>query len=94
MLKATDKQKSKGTTDQKVRSLVHQICKLWDEYEDFERVFNLRIKDFPRLNTQVAEHCYRLVKPNDTTIEVWHKNSEGDQDRLLVEIIYKPKSFE
>ena len=93
MLKSTDKQKSKGTNDMKVRGLVHQICKLWDDLENFERVFKLRIAKFPRLNTYVAEHCYKLVKSNDTTLEVWHKNSEGDQDRLLVEVVFEPEEL-
>jgi hypothetical protein len=93
MLKATDKQRSRGTNDMKVRGLAHQICKLWDDLENFERVFKLRIDKFPRLNTQIAGNCYRLVKPNDTTIEVWHKNSEGDQDRLLVEVVFEPEEI-
>lgn len=77
----------------KVRGLVHQICKLWDDLENFERVFKERIAKFPRLNTQLAEHSYRLVRSNDTTVEVWHKNSEGEQDRLLVEVTFEPEEI-
>jgi hypothetical protein len=92
MLTVTDKQRSKGTNDHKVKSVCLQISKLWDHIEDFERVFKFRIEKFPRLNAQLAQHSYRLVKPNDNTVEVWHLNTQSEPDRLLVEIVYKPET--
>jgi hypothetical protein len=91
MLIVTDKQKSKGTYDRQVKSMVSGVCRMWDDLEDLERLFELNLNRFKRLNTFVANGLYRLVKPNDTTIEVWHINTQSQPDRLLVEITYKPK---
>jgi len=35
MLKVTDKKRAAGTMDQQVKSLASQICRLWDQVEDF-----------------------------------------------------------
>ena len=93
MLQVADKKRSKTSYDRKVKSMVQGVCRLWDEIEDFERVFKLNLNKFPRLNTIIASTCYQLVKPNSTTIEVWHLNSQSEPDRLLQEIIYKPETF-
>lgn len=88
MLKVADKKRSQTVYDGKVKQIVQQICAIWDELYDFERLFKDNIDKFPRLNTSIAAYCYKLVRPNSTTIEVWHLNTESEPDRLLCVVEY------
>lgn len=89
MLKVTDKKRAAGTMDQQVKMLVLQICRLWDDLVNFERLFTSKIKEIKQLNHTKAEHSYRLKKCGQHIIEVWHICPEtAENDRLLCEVSY------
>lgn len=86
MLKVIDKKRSAGTMDSQVKSLVSQICRLWDQVEDFERLFAQKIKEIKQMNQVRAEHAYVLEKQGSDTILVWHVDLNWNKDRLLCEV--------
>lgn len=75
--------KRKTSYDLKIRSLAQQIANIWDDLDDFERVFNARIQKVVRHNTVIASTVYRLVRKNDNTVEIWHVNIDYNPDRLI-----------
>lgn len=81
------KQKSRRNTlyDLKVRNMVNRFLWACDTLEDFEAHFNQQILLIPRASAYCASVVYRLTKENGQ-IKVWHKNTNGDNDRLLFEI--------
>ena len=88
MLKVTDKKRAAGTMDQQVKSLVSQICRLWDEMENFERLFKVKLSEIPRLNQVNPIHAYVLEKQGSDTILVWHVDLNWNKDRLLCEVSF------
>lgn len=88
MLKVTDKKRAAGTMDQQVKSMVSQICRLWDEMEDFERLFKLKLPEIARLNQVNPIHAYVLEKRGTDVTEVWHVDLDCKRDRLLCEVKY------
>mgnify|MGYP004705187227 CR=1 FL=1 len=88
MLKVTDKKRAAGTMDQQVKSMVYQICRLWDEMEDFERLFPRRLAEIPHPNQFNPVHAYKLEKQGKDTIQVWHVDLNWEKDRLLCEVKY------
>lgn len=91
MLKVTYHTKSQGTLERKVRSKIDQIAMLWDELEDFERLYNDQVKQIPKLNHIDAIHAFRLKVSGTSALGVWHYTPEGDPDKLIATIQYKPE---
>jgi hypothetical protein len=89
MLKVTDKKRSAGTMDSQVKSMVHQICRLWDRMEDFERLFKIKVAEIGRLNQFNAVNAYKLISTNSETTEVWHVDLNFVKDRLLCVVSYE-----
>jgi hypothetical protein len=94
MLKITDKKRAAGTMDQQVKMIVSQICRLWDDLANFERLFALKIKEIKQINHVRAEHAYRLKKCGQHITEVWHICTEtAENDRLLSVVEYVPEEI-
>ena len=75
--------------DQQVKSLVYQICRLWDEMEDFERLFKLKLSEMKKLNHINPQFAYKLIRHDIATMEVWHVDQEKMiNDRLLCVVEY------
>lgn len=86
MLEVKDKKRATGPLDRRIKMLVQQICCMWDEVEDFERLFAQKLSEMKQVNHIVPKHAYRLTN-NDGKIEVWHINNETSMpDRLLCEV--------
>lgn len=91
MLKVTYKSKSKGPLERAVRAKMDQITALWDELEDFERLFKLEMGRMPQNNHICAQHAFRLRTNGENEIAVWHFTPDGNQDRLMAVINYEPE---
>lgn len=94
MLKVTDKERAAGTMDQQVKSMVSQICRLWDEIDDFERLFAIKVREIPRPNQVKPVNSYVLEKQGGDTILVWHVDLNWNKDRLLCEVKYFENEFQ
>ena len=77
---------SKSVLESKVKVLISQTVKLWDELEDFERVFEIHIDKMPKHNHISAKHAFRLKASGTNALSVWHYTPEGDPDRLIATI--------
>lgn len=89
MLKVTDRKSSKTNLDSRVKIMVDKICMLWDEMQDFERVFKHGLTQMSQSNHIRPEFAYKLVRNDANTIEVWHVSLEEQiQDRLLCKVKY------
>lgn len=89
MLKVTIKSTRCGTLERKVCHKINSIAALWDELNDFERLFELEMKRLPQMNHVHAQYAYRLKASGQNSLSVWHYSVDGAPDRLVAIIQQK-----
>lgn len=89
MLTYIDKKRAAGFLDSKVKNLARQICLIWPDMEDFERLFKHHLEKMQQVNHIKPEFAYKLVRHDKNTMEVWHVSlEEMIHDRLLCVVEY------
>lgn len=48
--------------------------------------FTMEVQNIPVVNHVPCAQWYKLVRVSPTLAQVWHRNSQGDLDRLVLEI--------
>ena len=78
--------------DLKVRMMVRSIVSRIESLDEFEQNFNDEIRLIPNMSAYSPYTSYRLARISPI-IKVWHRNTNGKNDRLLFTIIYTNASF-
>lgn len=86
MLKVTYLKKSQGTLERKVRSKVDMLAMLWDDIENFERVYKHALTEITQLNHISPEFAFRLKILNPTECELCHYDLNGVPDSKIATI--------
>ena len=86
MIKTIKCNKVKPTIyDLKVRIMVDGIATNSDGYKEFKRQFELKIGEIQLLNGYSPKQAYVIVD-KEFYLQVWHKNTKGEHDRLIIEV--------
>ena len=85
MIIAKQKSNRHNLYDMKVRRMVSGFLWACETLEDFESQFKTQILLIPRASAYCASTSYRLSRENGM-VKVYHRNTNGENDRLLFEI--------
>lgn len=89
MLKVTITTKKNGTLLSKVISKAQQIAKLWDDLENFERIFNNELKRMKQVNHLHPHHVYRLKASGTNNLAIWNHKPDGEPNYMVAVIKYE-----
>jgi len=85
MIKTIKRSDRHNMYDLKIRSMCDQIiCKV-TSLEQFIQAFRTDIEKIPSMSAYSPAGSYRLV-PKDFYLQVCHRNTEGKNDRVLLEV--------
>jgi len=85
MLNSILKSNSPTLFDRKVRSIVFKVICKCDTLEQFKSRFKHDLEREVGLGEKFKE-SYSAI-PDGEKLQIWHKNTSGDPDRLLMDII-------
>ena len=92
MLKITNSTKKMTPVDKQVRIMAGTILAASESFEDFEELFNKRIKALPGTSTSSPQFDYKLRKEAGK-LTIWRRTYSEKPDQLLIVVTEEGKAY-